>query len=116
MNGLIALFVPLSAGGTGPPSPLWDSDNIRVRDTRETNLQMIGGHVNPMSGVLYYVYVKVTNIGSGPIGPLVSPAYDPAGTVYLRRFRVNTMPNSTDYTDLDLGLGVSVHLDAHQSL
>jgi hypothetical protein len=33
------------------------------------NLQTIGYHIKPISGRSYFTYVKVTNIGSDPIGP-----------------------------------------------
>lgn len=52
----------------GPATAIWNSDGIRLRSTRETNLKTIGGHIKPTSA-LYYTYVKVTNTGLDPIGP-----------------------------------------------
>src|SRR5262245_46490290 len=90
--GLIALE-------PGPPNALWNSDGIRLRDQPETNLQNIGGNVNPTSGSSYYAYVKVTNVGGSPIGdPGPSPVQTQAASVYIQRVRLSTMPNQVDYT------------------
>jgi hypothetical protein len=53
----------------GPANAIWDSNGIRLRSSRETNLQSIGNHIRPVSGQSYYTYVKVTNIGTDPLGP-----------------------------------------------
>ena len=100
MPGQIALFDPTS----GPPSPPWDSDNIRLRDelNREPSPQNTGFHVNPTSGLKYWAYVKVMNTGSDPIGSSGSPSpvQTPAATVSIKRVRLSTMPDQTDYTDM----------------
>jgi hypothetical protein len=53
----------------GPAGAIWNSDGIRLRTPRETNLQSIGSHIKPVSGQSYYSYVKVSNTGQDPIGP-----------------------------------------------
>jgi len=97
----------------GPPNALWNSDGIRLRSQQETDLQNIGPHIDPTSGSSYFAYVKVTN--TDPIGTVYppQPVPDPAWTVYLRRFRVTTMPDPSDYTDLGQS---SVWPNAGQSL
>jgi hypothetical protein len=52
----------------GPSTSLWNSDGIRLRSPRETNLQNIGNHIKPVSGSSYFTYVKVSNTGADPIG------------------------------------------------
>ena len=52
----------------GPPNAIWESDGIRLRSQRETNLTNIGPHINPGSGQSYFTYVKITNRGTDPIG------------------------------------------------
>ncbi|MGB8657583.1 MAG: hypothetical protein WCE90_07325 [Candidatus Zixiibacteriota bacterium] len=92
-----------------PCTPIWESDDIRVRNTRVTGpvpgdpWQSKLQHQNPIDGTTNYVYVKLRNRGNTSV----------TGTLHLYWFQISTVRkwdanNQIPFSGEEIGYGKTV--------